>query len=109
MIANIYIFNNSILCNYTDSLLCNDIELLKNIYVIHFFIRSLITEEMNKDIKYYKDIKSEFINKLHNYFKYFKIDNKKYLLDEVTNYSKSFLNESYIHYYEEYINISNIY
>ena len=64
---------------------------------------------MNKDIKYCKDIKSEFINKLNNYFEYFKIDNKKYLLDEVTNYSKSFLNEPYIDYYQEYIKISNIY
>ena len=63
---------------------------------------------MNKDIKYCKDIKSEFINKLHKYFKYFKIDNKKYFLDLVTNQSKSFLNESYIDLYEEYINISNI-
>ena len=31
-IANIYIFNDSILCNYKQSLLCSDIELLKKIY-----------------------------------------------------------------------------
>jgi hypothetical protein len=107
-VSNIYIFNDSILDNYNESLLCKDIDLLKTIYVIRFFICSLMTREMNKNIKYYKDIKIEFINKLNNYFEYFKIDDKKYVLDEVTNYSKSFLNEPYIDYYEDYINISNM-
>ena len=55
-VSNIYIFNDSILDNYKDSLLCKDIELLKTIYVIRFFIRSLITREMNKNIKNFKDI-----------------------------------------------------
>ena len=107
-VSNIYIFNDSMLNSYKDSLLCKDIELLKTIYVIQFLMRSLITREMNKNIKYYKDIKIEFINKLNNYFEYFQIDDKKYVLDEVTNYSKSFLNDSYIDDYEEYINISNM-
>ena len=64
---------------------------------------------MNKNTKYYKDIKNEFINKLNNYFEYFKIDNIKYVLDEASNYSKSFLSEPYIDYNEEYLNISNMY
>ena len=80
-VENVFIFNDSVLDNYKDSLLCKDIDWLKTIYVIRFFIRSLITEEMNKNIKYYKNIKTEFINKLNNYFKYFKIDNKKIILD----------------------------
>ena len=108
-IDNIFIFNNTVLDTYKDSLLCNNIELLKTIYVIRFFIRSLITREMNKNTKYYKDIKNEFINKLNNYFEYFKIDNIKYVLDEASNYSKSFLSEPYIDYNEEYLNISNMY
>ena len=64
---------------------------------------------MNKDIYYYKNIKTEFINKLNNYFNYFQIDNKKIVLDEVTNYSNSFLNEPYLNYYNVYLKISNIY
>jgi len=67
---------------------------------------------MNTQERYNTNIKNELINKLNFVMNVYKtmhnITDERNILDDLTEYTISFLNEPHINYYHEYMNITVI-
>ena len=87
----------------------NELELLYN---IRYLIKSIISSQMNTQERYNTNIKNELINKLNFVMNVYKtmhnITDERNILDDLTEYTISFLNEPHINYYHEYMNITVI-
>ena len=111
-IEDIFIFNNDIIYNYKDSFFYQKKNELELLYNIRYLIKSIISSQMNTQERYNTNIKNELIHKLNFVMNVYKtrhnITDEKNILDDLTEYTISFLNEPHINYYHEYMNITVI-
>ena len=111
-IEDIFIFNNDIIYNYKDSFFYKNTRELELLYNIRYLIRSVISSQMKTEQKYNTNIKNELLQKLNFVLNVYKtrhnIIDEKIILDSLSEYTISFLNEPYINYYDEYMNITVI-
>ena len=85
---------------------------MESLYTIRYLIKSIISSQMKTEEKYNTNIKNELLQKLNFVLNVYKtrhnIIDEKIILDRLSEYTISFLNEPYINYYDEYLNIYNI-
>ena len=108
-IEDIFIFNNNIIYNYKNSIFYKNTRELELLYNIRYLIKRVISSHMKTEQKYDTNIKNELLQKLNFVLNIYKIRHniidEKIILDNLSEYTISFLCEPYINYYSEYMHI----